>query len=196
MSSNQTACTAPYCGFHFPQWNSLYSPQTGIEILFCHQNKKNIPTSAAAMWNLKVYTILVDFYLFIYLDIIISRFLCIHIFRLDGGFMNCSVTAVKREMSRWCMTLMYYSWGGWAEFQQPDREKLCYWSVSNASGLLTWYLRDLDINCRSALGIILQRNYRDFGGKNAEMTKEAHWLTLHARGWSWTFNHTNINHCQ
>ena len=157
MSSDQTDCTASYCAFHFPQWNRLYSPWTGTKILFCLENKKSIPTYSAAVWNLKAFNILVVSF---FPKILLLGFLCARIDRLAGVFMNC-----LRVMSRWCMALMNYSWGGWEEFQQPDREKLCYWSVSNASGLLTWYLRDSDINSRSALGIILQRLYRDFRGK-------------------------------
>lgn len=180
-----TACTAPWCGVHFPQWNRLYSPGTAAEILLCPQNQKSGTTSAAAVWHLtESFSDFLGFFLYTFN---IYRY----IFRLGGVFMNCSVW---RQWSGWWVGGQWHSCiiheEGGRGFSSLT-EKLCSWSGSTASRLLTWYFRDSDINCRSALGIILQRNFWDFeGGKKKcrNDEEEEHWLTLHVRGWSQAFS--------
>lgn len=132
------------------------------------------------------------FYFFKYFDYIL------YIFRLGSVFMNCSVW---RQWSGWWVggrwrSCIIHEEGG--QSFSSLTEKLCSWSGSTASRLLTWYFRDSDINCRSALGIILQRNFWDFEGrkKNAEMTKRrsTDWLYMWEVGPKLSaLNHTNMN---
>lgn len=101
-----------------------------------------------------------------------------YIFRLGGVFMNCSVW---RQWSGWWVGGQWHSCiiheEGGRSFSSLT-EKLCSWSGSTASRLLTWYFRDSDINCRSALGIILQRNFWDFeGGKKMQKWRRGGALT-------------------
>lgn len=96
---------------------------------------------------------------------IISRFLCVRIFRLDGVFMNC---LVSQQRSGWWVggvwrSCIIHEEGGQSFSSLTERN-----SVTGVYQMLQgcwpdiWRIQILLADLQT-LGIILQRNYRDFG---------------------------------